>query len=125
MTDRTYADEIRNRLAALLDVDELFAVDGSMSALRALHALIVMEGDLDKLTPLQLDGFAWLLGHAELDNGLTWCGRWHVDNGLDARCERLAQVAAIQNELARDELAQGQPNPPASAEPSSPTPRFA
>ena len=48
----THADEIRKRLAALLDVDELAAVDRSMSALRTLHALIVMEGDLNKLTPL-------------------------------------------------------------------------
>jgi hypothetical protein len=108
MTDqtntRTYADEIRQRLAALLDVDELTEVDGSMSALRALHALIVMEGDLDKLTLLQLDGFAWLLGHAELDNGLTWCGRWHVDSGLDARCERLAQAAAMRREVFGDEI---------------------
>jgi hypothetical protein len=102
----THADEIRKRLAALLDVDELAAVDRSMSALRTLHALIVMEGDLNKLTPLQLDGFSWLLGHAELDNGLTWCGRWHVDNGLDARCERLAQWAAMQLEMSDDE---GQP----------------
>jgi hypothetical protein len=59
-----------------------------------------------ELTPLQLDGFSWLLGHAELDNGLTWCGRWHVDNGLDARCERLAQWAAMQLEMSDDE---GQP----------------
>ena len=91
----TAAAEIRKRLAALLDVDQLVVVEGSMSALRALHALIVMEGDLEKLTPDQLDGFAWLLGHAELDNGLVWCGSWHVDNGLDTRCERLARWAEM------------------------------
>ncbi|HVQ86531.1 MAG TPA: hypothetical protein VMS84_17560 [Mycobacterium sp.] len=79
MTDTgTYADGFRKRIKALTDDDELREAGGSMSAIRAVRALIVSGADLTALDADGLYGLDWLCSHAELDAGLLWCGGWHV-----------------------------------------------
>jgi hypothetical protein len=79
MTDTdTAAEGFRKRLKSLTDDDELHEVGGSMSAVRAVRALIVSGADLTALDADGLDGLDWLCSHAELDAALFWCGGWHV-----------------------------------------------
>jgi hypothetical protein len=73
-----HAEGFRKRLRALTDDEDLRDVGGSMSAIRAVRALVVSGADMTTLDSDGLDGLDWLCSHAELDAGLFWCGGWHV-----------------------------------------------
>ena len=81
MTDTTPTPAywMRKRLAALADDEALTEIGGSMSAIRAVRALIISGADLTALDSDHLDGLNWLCSPAELDAGLTWTGEWHMD----------------------------------------------
>jgi hypothetical protein len=73
----TPRDILRRRLDALND-DELYG--GAAAAVRAVHKLAFSPvGYFECLIADDLDGLAWLAGHAELDNDISWCGSWHVE----------------------------------------------
>ncbi len=73
-------DELHARLKALTDDGDIRG--WAAAVCRVLVRVVDTEHAFAPLDQDDRDAIDWLCGHAELDNGIYWSGRWHDGDPL-------------------------------------------